>query len=178
MSKELIIKDIAAFRVAQGFVSKDEHRWPLRGVLIEPNGTIVATDGKILFIGRGMIDASSLKEEIIIETEKTLHKYSSTATIDMEIQHIITDKGSVPFKIIKEPYVKYKGAVPSGELLEINSIGLTTSVMVKAMVALDSLKARGGFVALKFGFRGVSTGVEVSLDYRDDIQVIIMPCRL
>ena len=176
--KEMIIKDIKAFRAAQGFVGIDDYRWPLRGVLIKPDGTVVATDGHILFIGKDVVDASGLKEAVIIEPKKLLHKYSSIASVDMEGQRIITDKGNIPFMVIKEPYVKYESAVPSGEPVEIDSIGLTARVMVKAMTALDSLAGKGQIVGMRFSFNGQWSGIRVSMPGWDNIEVVIMPARM
>jgi hypothetical protein len=41
--------DAADVRIAQRHVSDSEHRGPIRGMLVEENGTIAATDGHTLF---------------------------------------------------------------------------------------------------------------------------------
>lgn len=176
--KEMVIKDIAAFRAAQGFVGDDDDRPALKGVLIEPDGTVVATDGRIMFIGKEVVEACGLEKEVIIEPTKMLHKYSSIATIDIETQRITTDKGNVSFRIIKEPYVGYKRGVPSDPIIPIESIGLTLAVMTKVMGALASFQNRGQVIPMKFSFGGQYTGIRVSICNRDNIQIIIMPARV
>ncbi len=119
--------DVEMLQRAQAFCSRDPERDKLHGVLLSPNGRLVATDGRRLLY-RKSTRFEKLREPIVLKSQATLRnsvpKPEGQLVLGLNDAVIrMRDRGDLLFEICDQGFPEFEKVFPSGFDTEMQVAG-------------------------------------------------------
>lgn len=187
MQNKTIKLPAAIVKAARLFQAKNDVRYYLVGIQLNNTGCIVATNGHVLI----KIDHEPLKdleESLIVRIHGT--KITQKA---QELEFVFLDdlRGVVrmynghgflmddvrSFELVEGKFPDYKNAMPKGDLVAVNEMGINPHYMDIIAQAQHEIGIKHAGVGLKF--RGQHNGIEVNFKSAEyEALAVVMPMRL
>ena len=168
------------FAAAMHFVSHEAVRYYLNGVLLDPEGYIVALDGHRMFVGRDEELVGQINERMIIRLRdvknppaKWAKQHEMTLDTDTNTAAIGTDRKL--FDVIDGSFPDYRRVIPSGTLSDIDrKRPLPTQygpAQIAAIAKASKLLTGSDYFEIGYSFNPAV----VRFPGRDDCFAVVMP---
>ena len=170
------------FAAAMHFVSHEAVRFYLNGVLLDPEGYIVALDGHRMFVGRDEGLVGQINERMIIRLRDIKNPPAKWAkadamTLDTDTNTVAIGTDRKLFDVIDGAFPDWRRVIPSDTLSDVDQERPLPTQYGPAQIAAiaKASKLLTGSDYFELGYHNQGRGVTVRFPKRDDCFAVVMP---